>query len=490
MQPLAPMRVGEVLGRYSVTDVVGHGGMAVVYAGQDLALGHRVAIKVLHPDHVENPRMERRFINEARALVAIRHPGIVELLDVGRTDEGDVYLVMELLEGESLASRLEQGPLPLDQALRYGRQLASALDAAHCQNIVHRDLKPANILLVPDPDDPGELRVKILDFGIAKQMCDGFTPTPITATGVIIGTPEYMSPEQCRGEELDGRSDIYCLGLLLYHMVAGTYPFEWGGDTNEILARHLYGKSAPPSRLDPTVPASLSRVIDRCMAKLPGNRYPAAGEVERDLLAVERLIFTHEDLDEPAVDHDASTQLRVPIYRLTRETQLHRRSPFRWIREHGRDLSLAIAIGLGASGSSVLAEEMMTTGDDQIEDVAEPEVVLAPVADSPATPAAPVKKTQKPTAATSSSRSRSPSARPTEARTRPVAERDWREVDKTATKKPPRPRQPASPPPRETRRPETKRRAAPPPADPPAQKPEASPAAKESYDSVQTPVVY
>ena len=482
------MRVGEVLGRYSVTDVLGHGGMAVVYAGQDLALGHRVAIKVLHPDHVENPRMERRFINEARALVAIRHPGIVELLDVGRTDEGDVYLVMELLEGDSLASRLEEGPLPLDQALRYGRQLASALDAAHRQGIVHRDLKPANILLVPDPDDPSQLRVKILDFGIAKQMSDGFTPAPITATGVIIGTPEYMSPEQCRGEELDGRSDIYCLGLLLYHMVAGTYPFEWGGDTNEILARHLYGKSAPPSRLDPSVPASLSRVIDRCMAKIPAGRYSAAGEVEEALLAVERLIFTHEDLGEPGVDHDASTQLRVPLYRLTRETQLRRRSPVRWLREHGRDLSLAIAIGLGASGSSVMAEEMITTGD-RIEDVAEPEVVLAPI-DDVVVPAAPAKKKQpKVTAAASTSRSRT-GARPAEARTRPVAERDSREVDKPAAKKPPRPRQPASPPPRETRRSESRRRAAPPPADPPAPRPEAAPAAKESYDSVQTPVVY
>jgi serine/threonine protein kinase len=483
------MRVGEVLGRYSVTDVVGHGGMAVVYAGQDLALGHRVAIKVLHPDHVENPRMERRFINEARALVAIRHPNIVELLDVGRTEEGDVYLVMELLEGESLATRLEQGPLPLDQALTFGRQLASALDAAHRQGIVHRDLKPANILLVADPDDPGERRVKILDFGIAKQFLDGFTPAPITATGVIIGTPEYMSPEQCRGEELDGRSDIYCLGLLLYHMVAGTYPFEWGGDTHEILARHLYGKSAPPSRLDPTVPAALSRVIDRCMAKLPSGRFSAAGDVEQALLAVDRLVFAHEDLAE-VDDHDRSTQLRVPLYRLTRETQIRRRSPFRWIREHGRDLSLAVAIGVGAAGSSVLAEEMFSRDQGPAEQAAEDPVDWGDV-----TLHVPAPKDKVAAATTRTGRPNRSNARAGESRSRLVAERESRQE---ASRRAERPRNhPAPPPPpKETRKAEPKRKAAPPPAAEPTPPPPAKSAptksapAEETYEKVETPVVY
>ena len=481
--------MGEVLGRYSVTDVIGHGGMAVVYAGQDLALGHRVAIKVLHPDHAENPRMERRFVNEARALVAIRHPNIVELLDVGRTEEGDVYLVMELLEGESLATKLEQGPLPLAQALAYGRQLASALDAAHLQGIVHRDLKPANILLVPDPDDPGEQRVKILDFGIAKQFIDGFTPAPITATGVIIGTPEYMSPEQCRGEELDGRSDIYCLGLLLYHMVAGRYPFEWGGETHEILARHLYGQSRPPSHLDPTVPAGLSRVIDRCMAKLPSGRFVRAGDVEQALLGMERLIFAHEDL--AVDDHDRSTQLRVPLYRLTRETQIRRRSPFRWIREHGRDLSLAVAIGIGASGSSVLAEEMLSRSSDrgQAEQAAEDPVDWGDVAvDAPARPTA---------LASAPSRTNRPNrsnARATESRTRLVADRESRPE---ASRRAERPRNhPAPPPPREVRKAEPKKKAAAPaaaePTPPPPAKsaPAKSAPAEETYEKVETPVVY
>ena len=474
------MRVGDVLGRYCITGVIGHGGMAVVYSGQDLALGHLVAIKVLHPDHVENPSMERRFINEARALVAIRHPGIVELLDVGRTDEGDIYLVMELLEGDSLASRLEQGALPLDQALLYGRQLASALDAAHRQGIVHRDLKPANILLVPDPDSPGALRAKILDFGIAKQI-DGFTPAPITATGIIIGTPEYMSPEQCRGEEIDGRSDIYCLGLLLYHMVAGTYPFEWGGETHEILARHLYGKSASPSRLDPTVPAALSRVIDRCMAKLPSGRYAAAAEVEAALLAVDRMLFAHEEMG--AVDHDASTQLRIPIYRLSRETQVKRHTLFRWMHEHARDLALALAIGLGAAGSSVLAEQVMTrrmpvTGDLGPEETGRIDRPAAAEEPAPPPVAAPVRPApMRAKAAT----------RVAEARTVLVAEREPREE---VTKRTARSRTRATPPARERRKNEPRRKApaaAPESSQPPAAR---SAPAEESYESVETPVVY
>ena len=146
------MREGAVVARYQIGRVVGRGGMAVVYAGEHRVLRYRVAVKVLHPDHLENPSMERRFLNEARALAAIRHPGIVELLDVGCAADGRAYLVMEMLEGISLAQRLARGPLPLPQAISFGRQLASALAAAHAKGIVHRDLKPDNILIVRDPD--------------------------------------------------------------------------------------------------------------------------------------------------------------------------------------------------------------------------------------------------------------------------------------------------------------------------------------------------
>src|SRR5262245_12286764 len=283
------MRVGEVLGRYGVTGVIGRGGMAVVYAGQHLVLGHAVAIKVLHPNHLANRVMERRFLNEARALAALHHPSIVALLDAGCTAEGRGYLVMELLEGESLAARLERGPLPLAQAVAFGRQLASALAAAHEQGIVHRDLKPPNILLCSDPDLATGERAKLVDFGIAKRIAHQ-TPAPITASGIIVGTPEYMSPEQCRGDdEIDARSDIYCLGLVLHHMVTGAYPFVLRRETQEIFAQHLYGQSAPASRLDPTVPAALSRIIARCMAKLPVRRYQRAAELEAELAEVEAL---------------------------------------------------------------------------------------------------------------------------------------------------------------------------------------------------------
>ena len=459
------MRVGDVLGRYRVTDVIGRGGMAVVYAGQHQELGGPVAIKVLHPDHLSNPVMERRFINEARALAAIRHPGIVELLDAGCTPEGRGYLVMELLDGESLAERLERGPLPLPQAIAFGRQLASALAAAHQQGIVHRDLKPANILLCPDLDvHPGE-RAKLLDFGIAKRI-EPDTPAPITASGLIIGTPEYMSPEQCRGDdEIDARSDIYCLGLVLYHMVTGQYPFESSGETREILAQHLYGQSEAPSRLDPTVPAALSRVIARCMAKLPARRYQHAAELDRDLGEVEKLIGVHEVLS-PTHEIEGETRpLPAPeaapttMLQLTRETPPWRPTWFRRIRDNARELCLA-AVGLFAAGTSALA---IRSGDRA---GALPEAR----ADRPAPVAA----------------ARAPAPAPAPLPDPPPA--DAPVVASEPAPPPPLPlpaREPVAP----ERRAEPRRHAKPAPRSIP--RPTPPPARKvESYEDVETPVVY
>src|SRR5690349_3284002 len=281
------MREGAVVGRYQIGRVIGRGGMAVVHAGEHRVLRYRVAVKVLHPDHLENPSMERRFLNEARALAAIRHPGIVELLDVGCAADGRAYLVMEMLEGISLAQRLARGPLPLPQAISFGRQLASALAAAHAKGIVHRDLKPDNILIVRDPDLRFGERVKILDFGIAKRTTEATPSPPITQTGIVVGTPGYMSPEQCRARmDVDGRSDIYTLGVVLYHMVTGHHPFE--GETRELLARHMHAPAAPsPSRVDPAIPEAMSALIARCMARVPAARFPTMQAVKLELGRVE-----------------------------------------------------------------------------------------------------------------------------------------------------------------------------------------------------------
>jgi serine/threonine-protein kinase len=270
------VRLGDSLGQYRILDVVGHGGMAAVYVAEHNVVQHRVAIKVVHPRHLDNPRMTQRFLNEARAVAAIRHPGIVEFYDFGRADDGRAYIVMELLTGETLQARLVDGPIPVSHALAFGRQMASALRAAHDRAIVHRDLKPANVFLVPDPDVPFGERAKILDFGIAKRTEDR---EEITGTGMLIGTPAHMSPEQCRGDkDIDGRADVYALGVLLYHMVTGKLPYD-GEGTGEIVSRHLYEEIPRATRVNPDVPAKVSEVISKCMAKDRGRRFQSMEEL-------------------------------------------------------------------------------------------------------------------------------------------------------------------------------------------------------------------
>jgi serine/threonine protein kinase len=276
--------LGETLGQYRVVDVVGQGGMAAVYVGEHLVVQHRVAIKVVHPRHLDNPRMAQRFLNEARAVAAIRHPGIVEFYDFGRADDGRAYIVMELLNGETLQQRLMQGPIAVSKAVMFARQMASALGAAHARGIVHRDLKPANVFLVPDPDVIGGERAKILDFGIAKHTTD--EREEITGTGVMIGTPAHMSPEQCRGErDIDGRADVYALGVLLYHMVTGRLPFD-GSETGEIVSRHLYEQCRAATQVNPRVPQAVSDVIAWCMKKDRARRCASMEELATALSAL------------------------------------------------------------------------------------------------------------------------------------------------------------------------------------------------------------
>ena len=263
------MVIGETLGQYKIVDLIGHGGMAAVYVGEHVMVRHRVAIKVVHPRHLDSPRMAQRFLNEARAVAAIRHPGIVEFYDLGRADDGRAYIVMELLAGETIASRMRQGRVPVGQAISYARQMASALGAAHECGIVHRDLKPANVFLVPDPDVRYGERAKILDFGIAKHTDDR---EELTGAGVLVGTPAHMSPEQCRGERIDGRSDVYALGILLYHMVTGREPFD-EGTTGEIVTKQICEDVPPASMVEPSVPVALSDVIARCMQKNRAQRF-------------------------------------------------------------------------------------------------------------------------------------------------------------------------------------------------------------------------
>src|SRR5262245_23764831 len=210
---------GAVVGAYRLVRQLGAGGMGEVWLAEHTMIGRRAAIKVLHEAVSRRPEIVGRFFNEARAATAISDPGIVQIFDFGQHTTGDAFIVMEMLEGETLELRLRRsGALRVPDALRLLRQVAASLGAAHARGIVHRDLKPDNIFVVPDPEAVGGERTKILDFGIAKLAGQGVGVK--TQTSAVMGTPTYMSPEQCRGAgEVDQRSDIYSLGCILYEIL-------------------------------------------------------------------------------------------------------------------------------------------------------------------------------------------------------------------------------------------------------------------------------
>jgi serine/threonine protein kinase len=253
--------------------------MASVFIGEHKLLQSRVAIKVLQRRHLDNPAIERRFFNEAKVIAAIKHSNIVEIYDFGRADSGAAYIVMELLEGENLRQRIRQGVIPERQSIIFARQLAAALAAAHNEGVIHRDLKPDNIFIIEDEEVELGERIKLLDFGIAKRFQNLGPATEQTATGILVGTPAYMSPEQCKGlGNIDGRSDIYSLGVVLYRMVTNQLPFEAGG-TGELIGKHLYIEPPSPRELNPEISIALEGIITRCLAKGPGDRFQSMTEL-------------------------------------------------------------------------------------------------------------------------------------------------------------------------------------------------------------------
>lgn len=274
---------GDRLGPYEIVAPLGAGGMGEVYRATDTRLDRSVAVKVLTQRVAASPEARERFEREARAVAALSHPHICTLHDIGNQDGTD-YLVMELLGGESLAARLERGALPLDEALSIGIAVADALDAAHRQGIVHRDLKPGNVMLTPDG-------VKLLDFGLAKlgdgkQETDaGEAPTrtaALTAEGTILGTLNYMSPEQLDGKPSDVRSDVFAFGATLYEMITGRRAFEGAGQASIISA---VIKDQPPAiaEVQPLAPTTLGRLVETCLAKDPDDRWQTVRDLKREL---------------------------------------------------------------------------------------------------------------------------------------------------------------------------------------------------------------
>ena len=270
---------GTVIGTYRVLKKLGEGGMGAVYLAEHSLLGRKAAVKVLQPALSRNQDIVQRFFNEARAATAIADPGIVQIFDFGYHADGSAYIVMEFLEGEPLAARIERlGRMAPADALRILRQVASSLSSAHARGIVHRDLKPDNIFLVHDREVAYGERPKLLDFGIAKLTGD--TESKIkTNTAAIMGTPVYMSPEQCRGAGyVDHRSDLYSLGCVLFHMLVGRPPFD-GDGVGDIIAAHLREPAPAPSSMAPGIPPEVDGLCLRLMAKQPEQRFASASEL-------------------------------------------------------------------------------------------------------------------------------------------------------------------------------------------------------------------
>jgi len=272
--------------RYVIRRKLGSGGMADVYLAEDQELGRRVALKLLNARHAADEQFVERFRREAQSAAGLNHPNIVSIFDRGRA-EGTYYIAMEYLDGRTLKELLvRNGPTPIPIAIDYARQILGALSFAHRNGIVHRDIKPHNIVVGRDG------RLKVTDFGIARSGA-----SQMTEAGSIVGTAQYLSPEQARGAPVDQRSDLYSLGIVLYEMLTGKVPFT--GDTPvEIAMKHLSQVPEPPSKLRPQVPHDLDAVVMRAIAKDPDQRYGSAEEMEADLARVARGVAVSPQTEE------------------------------------------------------------------------------------------------------------------------------------------------------------------------------------------------
>jgi eukaryotic-like serine/threonine-protein kinase len=291
-----PLTPGTKLGPYEIVSALGAGGMGEVYRAKDTRLDRTVAIKILKEQFSKDPIRKQRFEREAKAISGLNHPNICTLYDVG-SQNGTEYLVLEYVDGDSLAQRLTKGPLPIEQVLKVGREIADALDRAHRSGIVHRDLKPGNIMLT-------KAGAKLLDFGLARSISANASIATLTASavpqayvteeGTIVGTFQYMSPEQVEAKELDARSDIFSLGAVLYEMVTGQRAFE-GKSQLSVVSAILEKEPAPISGIKPFTPRSLDHIIRRCLAKDRDERWQSARDLALELKAHSTLDSSPQD---------------------------------------------------------------------------------------------------------------------------------------------------------------------------------------------------
>jgi hypothetical protein len=372
---------GTIIGGYRIAREIGGGGMGLVYLAEHMLLGRPAAVKVLRPEVSHVPSAVQRFFTEARATIVIKHPGIVEIFDFGYTASGNAYIVMEWLEGATLSDTLARRRMSLVTTLTVARRMVAALAAAHGAGVVHRDLKPDNVFLLPDPDGGDVPLVKLLDFGIAKLVDEGAASPKQTATGVVMGTPVYMSPEQCRACPCDHRSDLYSLGCVLFEMVAGSPPFG-GASAGELLAAHLMQPPPVLAQVTPGAPAALSHLVGRLLAKATAERPADAATV---LVELDRIIAT---LTADRISAQRATVLAPDLMRVARATQpptgpgtVLAPPPMR------RGWRLAVALGLAGAALTVAGVALLRPPTSEYQREPAP----APVLELPAPTAAPAK---------------------------------------------------------------------------------------------------
>jgi eukaryotic-like serine/threonine-protein kinase len=354
------LRPGESVGDYEIEAWIGAGSYGHVYCALQPAIGKRVAVKVLKAAYISSSHVTSRFISEARAVNAIAHPNIVDIFSFGQLDDGRAYHVMELLSGESLDRVLQKrGRLPPSEVIELLRPIASALDAAHARGIAHRDLKPSNIFIERTAD--GKPFPKLLDFGVAKFLNDGIPVGHRTATGTVVGTPEFMSPEQCRGPELDHRTDIYSFGVLTFQLLTGVLPFT-SPAVVDVLSKHVHERPPSPSKLCPELGPGIDRAVLHMLEKDPSARPPSVGAAIEALAKAE-----HERTSKPPIpieaDALADTLPTDPEKRISMDPKTappakpsKKQPPLTAIAIGGSALLFAIALAVGAPNATVSLE--------------------------------------------------------------------------------------------------------------------------------------
>ncbi|MBI3736525.1 serine/threonine protein kinase [Candidatus Sumerlaeota bacterium] len=294
---------GRLIGNYELLRELGRGAMGVVYKAHESSLNRMVALKVLPQHLARDEAFLKRFHREARTVAQLNHPNVVTIFNIG-ADDGIHYIAMEYVKGKALSDIIqEEGQLEIRRALEIARQVAGALDAAHQMKIIHRDIKPHNIMV----DELG--RAKVLDFGIAKVQEE--KPTGLTHTGQVLGTPHYMAPEQCRGLEIDGRTDIYSLGVSLYEMLAGSLPFT-GHTAVVVIQKILFEEPTPLGQFNGVVPPSVIHIINKSIARERDDRYQSAADFEEAL----RRAIIEMDRRSSLDPHERATNFesdRIPI---------------------------------------------------------------------------------------------------------------------------------------------------------------------------------